>query len=231
MPDTDAAPPRSPADSGRDNQRWLQLWRDQQLCGFHQLIVTPLLSRFWPALGLSKRDRVLVPLCGKSLDMLWLAEQGHEVVGVELSPVAVEAFFRENGLKARKQRMGNFVRWRAGRISVWCGDYFRLTRQQLGRIDAVLDRAALTALPEDIRGAYLEQLMSLTQADTAILLFTVEDIEEGTAQRTQAVDRELGSLCAGSYSIQLLHAQAMPAGNVSLQASHVTLAKAYRLSR
>lgn len=57
------------------------------------------------SLDLAQGSRVFVPLCGKSLDMIWLAQQGHEVIGVELSPVAVEDFFRENGLNPVQRRM------------------------------------------------------------------------------------------------------------------------------
>jgi thiopurine S-methyltransferase len=129
-------------DISRDNPLWLQFWRDQRT-DFHQQAVNQLLTRFWPNLETVVGGRVFVPLCGKSLDMLWLAEQGHEVIGVELSPVAVKAFFRENHLKPSKRRVGNFMLWKAGRISILCGDYFSLRSANLGMIDVVYDRVML----------------------------------------------------------------------------------------
>ena len=89
--------------TGRDNELWQQSWRDKNI-DFHQKAVNPHLVRFWSSLGLAAGDRVFVPLCGKSLDMLWLAGQGHTVIGVELSPLAVRAFFRENRLQAKRRR-------------------------------------------------------------------------------------------------------------------------------
>ena len=83
--------------TGRDNELWQQSWRDRDIA-FHQHVVNPHLVKFWQNLRLTAADRVFVPLCGKSLDLLWLAEQGHPVIGVELSPLAVRAFFRENKL-------------------------------------------------------------------------------------------------------------------------------------
>jgi len=198
---------QEPPDPCQDNQLWLQLWRDQQQGGFHQLAVNPLLPRFWDKLDLKRSHRVLVPLCGKSLDMLWLVEQGHEVIGIELSPIAVEAFFKESQLNVKKQRIGNFVRWRARGISIWCGDFFALSSKQLGRIDAVFDRAALTALPAEIRSAYIDKLMELTQQAASILLLTVEDIAENSVQASLPVDQELDGLCEGNYSIELLHSE------------------------
>lgn len=76
----------------QDNHLWLDFWRDER-SDFHQIAVNPLLNKFWPSLKLAHGSRVFVPLCGKSLDMLWLAQQGHEVIGVELSSIAVEDFF------------------------------------------------------------------------------------------------------------------------------------------
>lgn len=218
-----------PPDSRYDNQRWLRLWRDQQQSSFHQLAVNPLLSRFWQKLGLKRSHRVLVPLCGKSLDMLWLAEQGHEVVGIELSPIAVEAFFKERDLQAKKQRIGNFVRWRAKTISIWCGDFFALSSKQIGRIDAVFDRAALTALPPESRHAYVSKLMDLTEQGAPILLFTIEDIESDGGRESRSVDRELDDLCQGNYSVQLLHSEVIP--QAEDQHRLVSHSKEYRLLR
>ena len=67
---------------------WLERWQQNQI-GFHQARVNPYLQQFWPQLGIAQTGRVFVPLCGKSSDMLWLRAQGHEVVGVEFSELAV----------------------------------------------------------------------------------------------------------------------------------------------
>ncbi len=220
-----------PPDLHQDDKQWLQLWRNQEQSSFHRLTVNPLLSRYWDTLKLKRSHRVLVPLCGKSLDIGWLAEQGHEVVGVELSPVAVEAFFRENNLSAKKQRIGNFVRWRARTISVWCGDFFSLKSTHIGRIDAVLDRAALTALPPEIRGAYIEQLMRLTGPDAQILLLTVEDTGLAESMPVQAIDQELAGLCLGNYSIRLLHSETAANDAAETRDDVTSHAKVYRLTR
>lgn len=78
---------------------WQKRWADNQI-GFHQAQVNPYLQKYWPRLQLAPASRVLVPLCGKSLDLAWLAGQGYRVLGVELSRQAVEGFFREHGLDA-----------------------------------------------------------------------------------------------------------------------------------
>lgn len=75
---------------------WHERWARNEI-GFHLGEVNPYLLRHWPSLALPNGARVLVPLCGKSLDMAWLVEQGFTVVGVELSEKAVRAFLTSNG--------------------------------------------------------------------------------------------------------------------------------------
>jgi thiopurine S-methyltransferase len=201
-----SAPAATPL-TGRDNACWRDCWRDRRT-DFHQTAVNPLLVRCWPMLGLAAGSRVLVPLCGKSLDMLWLAAQGHAVVGVELSPIAVGAFFRENGLKPRRRQAGAFTLWEHGRLAIFCGDYFALQPKDLGRIDAVYDRAALTALAEDIRVPYVARLRELVPADCELLLLTTEDAEEGeTLAQSQAAAPEIERLYAREFAGGLILAE------------------------
>ncbi|MDH5443955.1 MAG: thiopurine S-methyltransferase [Gammaproteobacteria bacterium] len=151
---------------------WHDRW-ENDLIGFHLDEVNPMLKAFWPGLGLEQGSRVLVPLCGKTLDLVWLAEQGHEVVGVELSPLAVAAFFEEQGLKADKIVTESYELWRCGRISLICGDFFALTPEDIGVIDAIYDRAALIAMPEKMRPDYARQLNSLVSGPMKGLLLTL----------------------------------------------------------
>src|SRR3546814_15292397 len=108
-----------------DTEFWLQRWRDGQT-GFHQTRVMPLLQKYWPALSVPQAGRVLVPLAGKSLDMAWLAGQGHRVLGVELSALAVEQFFAENNLHPATTDSPMGRHNVAGNIEVICGDIFAL---------------------------------------------------------------------------------------------------------
>lgn len=197
--------------SSRDNQLWLQLWRDDRRTDFHQKTVNRFLTRFWPGLNLARGSRVFVPLCGKSLDMVWLAEQGHQVIGVELSPVAVRAFFRENRLRPARRRLGKFTLWQHGRLGILCGDYFSLTPTDLGKIDTVYDRSALTALPEDIRKLYVAHLKRLVPESATVLLLTTEDAEEEDRSHAQAlgVAEEIKTLYAEDFEIDLTHAESV----------------------
>jgi thiopurine S-methyltransferase len=152
---------------------WQERWRTAQI-GFHQSAVDRHLKAYWPTLTLTADSGVFVPLCGKSLDLLWLRDQGHEVSGVELSPVAVEAFFMEQGIPARRRSLGAFDAYEAERLTLFLGDFFELTRALLGKPAGVYDRASLISWTPALRATYVEHMTALTHPGTQTLLIAVE---------------------------------------------------------
>jgi thiopurine S-methyltransferase len=161
---------------------WLNRWEIGKL-GWHQDEPEPALVAW--AKNLKPASRIFVPLCGKSLDLKWLAEQGHEVIGSELSTLACEQFFQEQALTPTISKQGEFSVFKSGRVTIWNGDYFQLNPEALGKFDAVYDRAALIAMPPEMRPHYSAQLLSLMKASTTahfqwlqlILIRTPEDQE------------------------------------------------------
>lgn len=152
---------------------WHQKWAQKEI-GFHQSAVHPLLAAHWPRLTdewqLAEGSRVLVPLCGKTLDIHWLLARGHRVVGVELSEQAVIELFEELGQSPTISPQGALQRYSAPGLDVFVGDFFALTREQLGPVDAVYDRAALVALPEAMRHDYAAQLLALSASAPQLLI-------------------------------------------------------------
>lgn len=152
---------------------WHERWNTNRI-GFHQDKVMPLLQKHWHTLGLPKGSQVFVPLAGKSLDMAWLAAQGHRVLGVELSQVAVQAFFAEHGLTPQVRQTRYGMHYLAGDIELICGDAFGLDAEVLADCAGVYDRAALIALPEAMRRRYVEQIYGCLPARSQGLLLTLE---------------------------------------------------------
>jgi thiopurine S-methyltransferase len=152
---------------------WLQRWRENQI-GFHQTHTTPSLERHWSTLELPRGSCVFVPLAGKSLDLVWLAAQGHRVLGVELSALAVEQFFAENSLTptVRESRYGRHHV--AGAIELIHGDAFALDEAALADCGGVYDRAALIALPPATRARYAGELYARLPPGCRGLLVTLE---------------------------------------------------------
>ncbi len=154
-----------------DRKFWIDRWQSGQT-GFHRSDVNPLLLRHHAVLGTA--SRVLVPLCGKSLDLGWLAAQGHYVVGIELSRLAADAFFTEHGLSPGVETLARCTRLKAGGIEILCGDLFDTDVQDIGPITAWYDRAALIALPAPMRGRYVNHLAGLLQPGARGLLITLD---------------------------------------------------------
>lgn len=157
---------------------WHQRWSEGRI-GFHQADFNPYLKKYWQLLSLAGDDRVFVPLCGKSKDMLWLREQGHEVLGVELNSSACEAFFAENGAEPECIQMPGFVVRSVDGVQLLCGDFFSLNAEDLRDVSAVYDRAALIALPPEMRVQYVEYLAQILPRGVQILLITLEFEGEG----------------------------------------------------
>lgn len=152
---------------------WLQRWQQGQI-GFHRDQVMPLLQEHWPSLQVAAGSRVLVPLCGKSLDMHWLAAQGYRVLGVELSPLAVQQFFDEAGLRPERRSSALGEHFSAGPIEILLGDAFTLDDQTLAGIAGLYDRAALIALPPALRQRYRDTVYMRLPAGCRALLITLE---------------------------------------------------------
>ena len=70
---------------------WQNVWQNSQT-GFTQKKTNPMLIEHFKVLNVPKGGRVFVPLCGKSLDILWFLSEGFDVVGVELSEIAATNF-------------------------------------------------------------------------------------------------------------------------------------------
>ena len=186
---------------------WQERWARNQI-GFHLPEVNPYLQRHWPQLALAEGSKVLVPLCGKSLDLMWLASHGLRVMGVELSEQAVEAFFSEQNLVPRITRRNAFTVYQADLIEVWCGDFFALDAEALIGCIALYDRAALIALPPLMRAQYAEQLSRLLPSGCQGLLITLDYDQTQKAGPPFAVtDEEVKVLFGSDWTLKALQEQ------------------------
>jgi thiopurine S-methyltransferase len=149
---------------------WIDRWEHGRT-GWHEASGNAGLKSYWPA-GMNGK-RVLVPLCGKSPDLLWLAEHGNEIVGVELAERAIIEFFTEHGLAYRSEAGVNLDRYSATDlpITLFCGDYFEFDVQPF---DALYDRGALVALPASVRPRYVEHTRKLLRRNAVRLIVTLE---------------------------------------------------------
>jgi thiopurine S-methyltransferase len=212
---------------------WLERWRTGQI-GFHQPAVDRHLRRHWPDLGLADSSRVFVPLCGKSLDLLWLRERGHSVAGVELSAVALESLCMEQGVLAKRRTLEHFDVYEAAQIQLYRGDFFKLAPELLGTFSAIYDRASLISWTPELRPAYVAQVAALSQPGTLTLLIAMEYPQAqmpGPPFSLSAEDIDL--LYSESHAIQPLSRQDILATEPRLRSRGLTQLHevCYRLTR
>lgn len=217
---------------------WRKRWREGRI-GFHQERVTPLLEQHWSALALPPDSRVLVPLAGKSRDLAWLAAQGHRVLGVELSRLAVEQFFAEHHLTpvTRDTRHGrHYVAGGhgAGSIEVICGDVFGLDAEILSTCSGVFDRAALVALPPDLRLRYAGTVYAKLPAGCRGLLITFEYAQGDMSGPPFSVpEAEVQALYGQAWNVSVLSRQDTLAQHPGFAATGLKALEtvAYRLAK
>ena len=152
-----------------DSTFWLQKWEKNEI-GFHKSEANPVLVKYFAELSLLKGSRVFVPLCGKTLDISWLLSKGYRVAGAELAEMAVEQLFDELGVKPKISRIGKTSLYSAKDIDIFVGNIFDVSGEMLGSVDAIYDRAALVALPEEIRNRYTVHLKEITDKASKLLV-------------------------------------------------------------
>lgn len=189
------------------SQFWIDRWVAGNI-GWHRPGVNEYLMQYWPQVGVDSAANVFVPLCGKSLDLTWLAEQGHPVIGNEVSEKAVEDFFADADLESTREKSDRFERFAHGDLSILCGDFFALIEEDLQGATAWYDRAAQVALPPEMREAYYEKLAELLPVGAIGLSLSFEyPQEQKTGPPFSVEEDEIQRLCHGRFSVELLERQ------------------------
>ena len=149
---------------------WLKKWDDNQI-GFHEEDYNPNLVKFWPQLASDNQlSTILVPLCGKTKDILYLAAQGHKVIGVELSELAAKSFFEENQLAYQEESHKDWKRFTSDNISILVTDLLKIDLDLLKDCNGFYDRASVVALPLVMRKEYIQLLLSLPHLKAGLMI-------------------------------------------------------------
>ncbi len=188
-----------------DRDFWLTRWQANEI-GFHEGKFNSLLEQFWAQTNVPSDATVLVPLCGKSQDLIWLGARGHSVIGVEFSPKAITDFFQENKVSAHAVREGAHEIWQGGNFTLYCGDFFQLEALLLTQVRGVYDRAALVALPEAQRAQYVQHLTRILPTGVTLLLITLEyAIHEMNGPPFAVLEHEVTALYGAAFHIEKVY--------------------------
>ncbi|MGE0267128.1 MAG: thiopurine S-methyltransferase [Candidatus Omnitrophota bacterium] len=194
-----------------DSKFWHEKWETNDIA-FHANEVNPALLKHFKNLSLSKGNRVFLPLCGKTLDITWLLRNGYRVAGAELSRMAVEQLFTGLGLEPDISVVGGMTLYRAENIDIFVGDIFQLSGTMLGPVDAVYDRAALVALPEEMRGRYTKHLKTITDKTPQLLLSFEYDQTLMDGPPFSVSNDEIHEHYNGSYHLTFMESTNIPGG-------------------
>ena len=194
-----------------DEHFWHEKWASKNIA-FHAASPNSLLVEYFNHLRLASGTRVFVPLCGKTLDIAWLLQQGCRVVGAELSAIAVDELFSELDLTPQCSEIGELTHYHAENLDIFVGNIFELNSHTLGPVDAIYDRAALVALPEDLRASYAGLLPAITKSPPQLLI-TYEYAQGDMAGPPFSIsDDELLQHYAGAHQLQLLSSKPVAGG-------------------
>jgi thiopurine S-methyltransferase len=184
---------------------WISRWKNNRI-GWHADQINRQLIGYLENLDLSAGETIFVPLCGKTKDMLFLLEKQINVIGVEMSSIAVEQFFLENNLSYSISKMDGFILYEGKGIRIYCGNYFDLEFNHLQEVRAVYDRASLIALDEELRQKYVKHLNDIIADDVRILLLTLNYPQHQRSDPPFAVSRsEVDELFKGSFHSRELY--------------------------
>lgn len=194
-----------------DPDFWLSRWQANQI-GFHEGDANARLVAQFHALSAVLGARIFVPLCGKTRDIAWLLSKGHAVVGIELSELAIQQLFDELGAPPKIVDLGSMRHYNAANLDIFVGDVFDLTPDVTGQVDAVYDRAALVALPPDMRTRYAEHVTRITQGAPQLVVSFAYDQTRMDGPPFSIDKSELRRLYAERYDLTLLESGPLPGG-------------------
>lgn len=189
---------------------WESRWNKNNT-GFHMPEGYPGLQEHWESLDLGQHPTVLVPLCGKSVDMIILEEKGASVTGVEISEKAILSFFDEHQQSYETDSYAGFQIYKSENIELWKGDFLKFPKQALSSIDLIYDKAALVALPPEKRTEYAKKLIDLSGPETSILLHHFFYPQEEMPGPPFSVSKsDIKEFFSGKFTIHLLEETQIP---------------------
>lgn len=190
---------------------WLDRWTNNEI-GWHEAEFNPLLTAHFRKLSIPGGSRVFVPLCGKTRDIAWLLQQGYRVAGSELSELAVQQLFAELGVTPHVTRGAHAQHYAAPGLDVFVGDIFALTPDELGPVQATYDRAALVALPPEMRLRYTQHLVALTAQAPQLLICFEYDQSKMPGPPHAVPTAEVWTHYGASYCLTLAAVQPVAGG-------------------
>lgn len=194
-----------------DTDFWLNKWKENNIA-FHNSEANPQLVKHFDQLPIAANSRVFLPLCGKTLDIAWLLSKGHRVAGAELSEIAIGQLFDSLELRPEISRAGKLQHYSAKNIDIFVGNIFDLSKSTLGPVDAIYDRAALVALPREVRDRYTAHLTQITNKAPQLIICYEYNQTLMSGPPFSITEQEIHQHYQNSYTLNLIESKNIPGG-------------------
>lgn len=190
---------------------WHSKWEKREIA-FHEGSPNKLLTKHFDSMQLDPKSRIFVPLCGKTRDIGWFLERGHRVAGAELNESAVKELFEELDVTPKVTARGPLKHYSADELEVFVGNVFDLSSEYLGAVDAVYDRAAMVALPQDMRARYAAHLVRLTHSAPQFVITFSYDQSKMSGPPFSVPHDELEGNYTEHYRLEILESREIEGG-------------------
>ena len=181
---------------------WHEYWSRSEKPGFHEEKVNKYLEKYLDRFRLERGAGIFVPLCGKAVDMAWLAQRGFNVTGVELSETAVRSFYDESGIDFEIEQRGPFKLFRSEHVTIYNGNFIDLTAADLTDCKMVYDRASMVAIEAENRASYCAHMLRIMPSAVPMLVIVLEyDQQVMTGPPFSVVVAEVRSYYSQQYQL------------------------------
>lgn len=194
-----------------DKNFWLERWETNNI-PFHLEQTNPSLLKYQHFFTAKTNNNIFLPLCGKTLDIKWFLSQNQNIIGVELSEKAVIELFENLGVNPKVSGLQDMKLYFTKNVAIYVGNIFSLTKELIGNIDYIYDRAALVALPKEVRIKYTSHLMNITNSAEQLLITYNYDQTLMDGPPFSLSHNEIETHYSKRYSIKILETLIIPNG-------------------
>jgi thiopurine S-methyltransferase len=157
-------------------EEWIKEWEESLKPRWSMEGVNPYMQQFKNDLTKGKQCvKIFFPMCGDVADMSWMADMEHTIVGVEISPVAIEQFFNGNEIeydvKPFELMKGTVYASKNGNIRIDCGYFFLFGSSVERDFDGIWDRGSFNTLCDmTLKKKYIQILTLVMKPNCKIVM-------------------------------------------------------------
>ncbi len=211
---------------------WVERWKNKDT-GFHLCDIHPDLQAYFGRLSLKESDTVFIPLCGKTLDIHFFLQAKCKIIAVEMVELAVQQLFENLQINPQVSAWKHGKCYQSKNLTVYVGNVFDLSDEQLNSVNIVYDRAAFIALPYNLHAPYSRLIKEIANPDKQMLITVEFDASKLQGPPFLLLPDNIKQYYGNQYQIELLHQEETINNEPNFQEKGLTslMRKTYLLSK